>query len=215
MSWRRSRAHDARIARGVRRLHDAARPASPDRRRSLRADARERRPAARSTGRRPTTTARTRPASASTARATRQQRRRAVPLRRAPSVERSEDDARASAAVVPPSAVGLPAGVGADAVAGVSWRTTTRGAAQAAQMEKAWAALAGAVDDERHAAVAAKLRQQTIDAAAWRDKCLTTSRSSRSSQRRSPSPLKTCANLHGTPYRPAAGTAYTPTRIRT
>ena len=39
-------------------------------------------------------------------------------------------------------------------------------------MEKAWAALTGAVDEERHAAVAAKLRQQTIDAAAWRDKCL-------------------------------------------
>ena len=39
-------------------------------------------------------------------------------------------------------------------------------------MEKDWAALKGAVDDERHAAVAAKLRQQTIDAAAWRDKCL-------------------------------------------
>ena len=40
-------------------------------------------------------------------------------------------------------------------------------------MEKDWAALKGSVDDERHAAVAAKLRQQAIDAAAWRDKCLT------------------------------------------
>ena len=47
-----------------------------------------------------------------------------------------------------------------------------QGARQAGQMEKAWAALNGAVDEERHAAVAAKLRQQTIDAAAWRDKCL-------------------------------------------
>ena len=47
-----------------------------------------------------------------------------------------------------------------------------RGAEQAARMEKAWAALKGSVDDERHAAVAAKLRIQTTDAAAWRDKCL-------------------------------------------
>jgi alpha-glucuronidase len=47
-----------------------------------------------------------------------------------------------------------------------------RGAEQAARMEKAWSALKGSVDDERHAAVAAKLRIQTTDAAAWRDKCL-------------------------------------------
>jgi alpha-glucuronidase len=47
-----------------------------------------------------------------------------------------------------------------------------QGAGQAAQMEKAWAALKGSVDDERHAAVAAKLQRQTADAAAWRDKCL-------------------------------------------
>ncbi len=40
-------------------------------------------------------------------------------------------------------------------------------------MEKDWAALKGAVDDERHAAVAAKLAIQAKDAAAWRDKCLT------------------------------------------
>jgi alpha-glucuronidase len=48
-----------------------------------------------------------------------------------------------------------------------------KGAGQAAQMEKDWAALKGAVDDERHAAVAAKLAIQARDAAAWRDKCLT------------------------------------------
>ena len=46
------------------------------------------------------------------------------------------------------------------------------GAEQAAQMESAWAVLTGSVDGERHAAVAARLRQQAIDAAAWRDKCL-------------------------------------------
>jgi alpha-glucuronidase len=47
-----------------------------------------------------------------------------------------------------------------------------RGAQQAAAMEKAWAALKGSVDDQRHAAVAAKMAIQTKDAAAWRDKCL-------------------------------------------
>jgi len=47
-----------------------------------------------------------------------------------------------------------------------------KGAEQAAQMERAWTALKGSVDDERHAAVAARLRTQAVDAAAWRDKCL-------------------------------------------
>ena len=47
-----------------------------------------------------------------------------------------------------------------------------QGAAQAAGMERAWMALKGSVDDERHAAVAARLRRQATDAAAWRDKCL-------------------------------------------
>ena len=48
-----------------------------------------------------------------------------------------------------------------------------QGAAKAAQMEKAWAALKPAIDPERHAAVAAKLAIQANEAAAWRDKCLT------------------------------------------
>ena len=39
-------------------------------------------------------------------------------------------------------------------------------------MERDWAALKGAVDDQRHAVVAAKLRQQARDAETWRDKCL-------------------------------------------
>jgi len=47
-----------------------------------------------------------------------------------------------------------------------------KGAEQAAAMETAWTALKGAVDAERHAAVAERLRTQTTDAAAWRDKCL-------------------------------------------
>jgi alpha-glucuronidase len=51
-------------------------------------------------------------------------------------------------------------------------RHYTRGAAAARDFEERWRALAGKVDAERHAAVAAKLRQQAEDAAAWRDKCL-------------------------------------------
>ena len=61
---------DARLARGVRELHDAARPPSPDWRRPLRGDARERRPAAARLVGASTTTAPTRKASASTARGT-------------------------------------------------------------------------------------------------------------------------------------------------
>jgi alpha-glucuronidase len=51
-------------------------------------------------------------------------------------------------------------------------RHYTRGAVAARDFERRWAALAGEVDPERHAAVLAKLRQQAIDATAWRDKCL-------------------------------------------
>jgi alpha-glucuronidase len=47
------------------------------------------------------------------------------------------------------------------------------GAEQAGAFEREWQALSGRIDAERHAAVAAKLRQQAIDAAAWRDKCVT------------------------------------------
>jgi alpha-glucuronidase len=46
------------------------------------------------------------------------------------------------------------------------------GAEQAGAFEREWQALSGRIDAERHAAVAAKLRQQAIDAAAWRDKCV-------------------------------------------
>ncbi|AMY12339.1 Extracellular xylan exo-alpha-(1-_2)-glucuronosidase precursor [Luteitalea pratensis] len=48
----------------------------------------------------------------------------------------------------------------------------TRGAEGAAAFEQAWQSIAGQVDAERHVAVAAKLHQQAIDAAAWRDKCV-------------------------------------------
>jgi alpha-glucuronidase len=47
-----------------------------------------------------------------------------------------------------------------------------QGAREAAAMESAWRDLAGQVDAERHAAVAAKLRIQAGDAAAWSEKCL-------------------------------------------
>jgi alpha-glucuronidase len=51
-------------------------------------------------------------------------------------------------------------------------RHYSRGAAATLDFERRWQALAGKVDAERHAAVAAKLRKQAEDAAAWRDKCL-------------------------------------------
>jgi alpha-glucuronidase len=48
----------------------------------------------------------------------------------------------------------------------------TRGAEDAAAFEREWQSLAGQVDPERQAAVAAKLHRQALDAAAWRDKCV-------------------------------------------
>jgi alpha-glucuronidase len=47
-----------------------------------------------------------------------------------------------------------------------------RGAERAAALERQWATLRGKVDPDRFEAVAAKLRRQVEDAAAWRDKCL-------------------------------------------
>ena len=48
----------------------------------------------------------------------------------------------------------------------------TKGAEEARLMEGRWTTLRGKVDDERFQAVLGKLRQQTADAAAWRDKIL-------------------------------------------
>jgi len=47
-----------------------------------------------------------------------------------------------------------------------------RGADEAKGLETRWMTLRGAIDDERYQAVLAKLRRQSEDAAAWRDKCL-------------------------------------------
>jgi alpha-glucuronidase len=51
-------------------------------------------------------------------------------------------------------------------------RHYTKGAEEARLMEDRWTTLRGKVDDERFQAVLGKLRQQTADAAAWRDKIL-------------------------------------------
>ena len=53
-----------------------------------------------------------------------------------------------------------------------SSRTTRAAQRRPPRSSRTWQSLAGQVDAERHAAVAAKLRQQAIDAAAWRDKCV-------------------------------------------
>jgi alpha-glucuronidase len=47
-----------------------------------------------------------------------------------------------------------------------------RGAEKAADFERRWASLAGRVDAERHAEVAAKLRRQAADAKQWAEKCI-------------------------------------------
>jgi alpha-glucuronidase len=47
-----------------------------------------------------------------------------------------------------------------------------RGAEEAKGFETRWRALEGKVDPARYAAVLAKLRRQSEDAAAWRDKCV-------------------------------------------
>ena len=47
-----------------------------------------------------------------------------------------------------------------------------RGADEAKGLETRWMTLRGAIDDERYQAVLAKLKRQSEDAAAWRDKCL-------------------------------------------
>jgi alpha-glucuronidase len=47
-----------------------------------------------------------------------------------------------------------------------------RGADEARGLETRWTTMRGKVDEERYQAVLAKLRRQTEDAAAWRDKCV-------------------------------------------
>jgi alpha-glucuronidase len=47
-----------------------------------------------------------------------------------------------------------------------------QGAREAAELERSWKTLEGAIDPERFQAVAARLRRQAEDAAAWRDHCV-------------------------------------------
>ncbi len=51
-------------------------------------------------------------------------------------------------------------------------RHYTQGAEEARTFVERWQALQGKVDEDRHRAVLARLRQQATDAALWRDKCL-------------------------------------------
>jgi alpha-glucuronidase len=50
--------------------------------------------------------------------------------------------------------------------------TYGRGAEEARGLETRWRSLRGKIDEQRYEAVAAKLRRQAEDAAAWRDKCV-------------------------------------------
>jgi len=51
-------------------------------------------------------------------------------------------------------------------------RSYARGADEAKSLETRWTTLQGKVDEQRYEAVLAKLRRQSADAAAWRDKCV-------------------------------------------
>ncbi|MGH9888787.1 MAG: alpha-glucuronidase, partial [bacterium] len=51
-------------------------------------------------------------------------------------------------------------------------RSYSRGADEAKALETRWTTMQGKVDQERYQAVLAKLRRQTADAVAWRDKCV-------------------------------------------
>jgi alpha-glucuronidase len=51
-------------------------------------------------------------------------------------------------------------------------RSYSRGADEARGLETRWTTMHGKVDEERYQAVLARLRRQTEDAAAWRDKCV-------------------------------------------
>jgi alpha-glucuronidase len=50
--------------------------------------------------------------------------------------------------------------------------TYNRGADEAKALQARWTTLRGKIDDDRYQAVLARLRRQSDDAAAWRDKCL-------------------------------------------
>jgi alpha-glucuronidase len=51
-------------------------------------------------------------------------------------------------------------------------RAYERGADEAKGLEMRWTTLRGKIDDQRHQAVLMRVRRQSADAAAWRDKCL-------------------------------------------
>ena len=143
---------DAALARGVRGLHDAARPPPPHRGRPLRAHAARTPTRAAPTGPRPTTTARMRAASASTARRPGSD---AVAQYRSPLREQWADPA-----TVPERLLLWFHHVPWDRTMGSGrtlWdelvRHYERGAEEARGFEERWTALRGRVDAERHRAV--------------------------------------------------------------
>ena len=160
------------LARDLRRLHDAARPAPPDRRRPLRADAGERRPAPRRTGP-PSTTIAPTPTGIGFDRTRRGSD--AVDQYRSPLRERWNDPATCPENLLLwfhrlPWDYRLASGR-------TLWdglvRHYSRGRrAGARDGDARGQRCAGKVDDERHRAVLAKLRTQAAEAAAWRDKSL-------------------------------------------
>jgi alpha-glucuronidase len=57
-----------------------------------------------------------------------------------------------------------------------------RGAEEAKGLETRWLTLRGKVDEERYQAVLSRLRRQSDDAAAWRDKCVAYFQAARTKQ---------------------------------
>ena len=101
-----------------------------------------------------------------------QQRGRAVPLAAARAVGRPRDGAPEPAALVPPRAVGPQAAERPHGVGGDRRRLRAGRARGGASSSGAGRRSQGAIDPERHQAVAARLRRQAEDAAAWRDHCV-------------------------------------------
>ena len=162
---------DARLARGVRALHHAARPASPDRRRPLRADAREHRSAPGGLVRH-LLSPRRRVGHRLRSHAPRQRRCGTVPLAAARAVERSRDHSRRAAAVVSSPALGLPHEVGTDAVGRAGPVRTAAAPKRRRDSRRGGRRCAAKSTRSGTRPCSPSFAGRRHDAAAWRDKCV-------------------------------------------
>ncbi len=162
---------DARLARGIRALHHAARAPSPDWRRPLRADAREHGSAPGGLVRH-LLSPRRRVGHRLRSHAPRQWRGGTVPLAAARAVEQSRDHSRRAALVVSSPALGLPHEVGTDAVGRAGPVVQSRGRRGEGTRNALDDDCAGKWMRNGTRPCSPELHRQTQDAAAWRDKCV-------------------------------------------